>query len=245
MKKQQQSHPPLCSIIEARNIETVLEHAKSADTLVIFDIDNTLVHTKQELGSDAWAYWFVEQKLKEGIAPHKALNHMFELFRHIHAHIDIYPVETHSVSIVQQLKNLEIPTICLTGRTASMIDVTQEQLAKAGFILNSPERFKQAVTWKLDHPVEMANGIICGGINDKGQVLSHVFQKLECPIPSSVVFVDDKKSCIDSISRICLKDGIDYTGIRYGHLDHLALQFDATKAEEQLSSFLNKHAFKI
>lgn len=243
MKKIQQSNRSGCTIIEANAIESVLEHAKSGDTLVIFDIDNTLVHTNQELGGDTWAYWFVQQKLKEGLPLNQALDYMFDLLKHVHTHIDVYPVEGRSVGIVQELKELEVPTICLTGRPAAMIDITQEQLKKVGFIFNSPDDLNKAMTLKMDYPVEMANGIICGGINDKGHVLSHIFQTLQCQVPQAVVFVDDKKSCVESIGKTCASREIDYTGLRYGYLDHLAEQFDAKKAEEQLTSLLNKHIF--
>jgi len=238
-----QSQGPVCTIIEANNIESVLEHAKDGDTLVIFDIDNTLLHTNQELGSDVWANWYVHQKLREGLNPFQAVDYMLDLFNHIHAHIDIYPVEDRSVAIVQQLKDLEIPTMCLTSRPSSMIDVTQEQLIKTGFVLNCPSHLNKALSLKIDHKAEMANGIVCGGMNDKGNVLAHIFEKLNCSLPEAIVFVDDKKSCVDSIGKTCSAIGADYTGIRYGYLDKLASQFDAKKAEIQLADLLKRHAF--
>jgi hypothetical protein len=234
---------PHCAILESNTIESVLEHAKKNDTMVIFDIDNTLVHTNQELGSDPWAYWFVKEKLKEGMMPRQALAYMFDLFRHIHSHIDVYPVEEKTVDIVQQLKNLEIPTICLTGRQSSMIDVTQEQMKKSGFNFNSPETLNKPFSLKMKYPVEMANGIICGGMNEKGNVLSRVFETLDYKSPKAIVFIDDRQGCIDSMSRQCIDNNIAYTGLRYGYMDQIVSNFDPQKAQEQLEELLKRHAF--
>ena len=242
MKEAQQSHGPVCTVLESNSINSVLEHANVGDTLVIFDIDNTLLHTKQELGSDAWAFWVVQQKIRQGLPPHQALEYMFDLFKHIHTHIDIYPVEDHAVTVLQQLKERSIPTICLTGRPGPLIDQTIEQLRKTGLVLNCPDTLDKAMTLKLQHKAEMSNGVICGGINDKGHVMSTVFQELGYQTPH-IVFVDDKQSCVDSIGKACSTGNIGYTGLRYGYLDHIAAKFDAQKAEEQLETFLRKHAF--
>lgn len=243
MNDTHQPHCPSCTIIESNRIDSVLEHAQNNNTLVVLDIDNTLVHTNQELGSDAWAYWFVKKKIMEGLPLNQALDYMFDLFKHVHAHIDVYPVEEQSVDVVHKLKELEVPTICLTGRPGRMIDITQEQLKNAGFVINSPDDFNKTMTLNMGHRVEMANGIICGGLNDKGDVIAHLFKTLTCTVPDAVVLVDDKKSCIESMSKRCAESGVDYTGLRYGYMDPIVAKFDAKKAEEQLEQLLKSHAF--
>jgi hypothetical protein len=240
--RSKRSSRPHSTILEAHAIESVLEHTKNSDTMVIFDIDNTLVHTNKELGSDPWAYWFVKEKLKEGMMPRQALAYMFDLFRHIHSHVDIYPVEEKTVSIVQKLKDLEVPTICLTGRQSSMIDVTQEQMKKAGFVLNSPENLTKSLTLRMKHPVEMANGIICGGMNEKGDVLAKIFKTLNFKSPEVIVFVDDKLNCVESMSKQCSENNIAFTGLRYGYMDPIVANFDPQKAQEQLEELLKRHA---
>jgi hypothetical protein len=232
-----------CPIVESNTIMSVLEYAKNSDTMVIFDIDNTLLHTNQDLGSDAWAYWFVKQKLKEGFRPQQALDYMFDLFRHVHSHIDVYPVEEQTVDIVKQLKSIDIQTICLTGRQAAMIDVTQDQIKKTGFTLNCPQDLNKSITLKMKYPVEIVNGIICGGMNEKGNVLEELFERLHFPLPQSIVFVDDRKSCVESVSRKCSDNNIACTGLRYGYMDEISSRFDGKKAECQLEELLKHHTF--
>jgi hypothetical protein len=195
------------------------------------------------LGSDAWAYWLVQQKILEGLSIPHALEYMFDMLKHVHTHIDVYPVEEQSVSILDSLRHKNISTICLTGRPANMVDITHEQLSKTGYTLNSPDQFKNPMTLKMRHPVEMVRGIICGGMNEKGEVLSHIFEKFEPDIPSHVVFVDDRKSCVESIQKTCSDGGIHYTGMRYGYLDNMAKQFSPQRAAEQMTEFLKRHAF--
>lgn len=233
-----------CSILEIHSIDSVLDHIKGRDSLVIFDIDNTLVHTEQEIGSDAWAYWMVQQKLKQGMLPSQAINFMFDLFGHVHDHIEVFPVEEQTVRVLRTLKEQDIPTICLTGRPSRMIDRTREQLKNAGCELNSPEQLVKPTSFNIKQHVELSQGVICGGINDKGDVLSVLVDTLPYQLPETVVFIDDKKSCVESIGKTCTNRSAEYTGLRYGFLDDKSSKFDPKKAEEQLSELLKLYAFK-
>ena len=232
-----------CSILEIRSIDSVLDHIQGKDSLVIFDIDNTLVHTEQEIGSDAWAYWMVQQKLKQGMLPSQAINYMFDLFCYVHDHIEVFPVEEQTVHVLHTLKERDIPTICLTGRPSRMIDRTLEQLKNAGCELNSPERFTKPISFIIKQQVELSQGVICGGIHDKGDVLSMLVDTLSYRLPETVIFIDDKKSCVESIAKTCSDRSAAYTGLRYGFLDDKSSKFDPKKAEEQLSELLKLYVF--
>jgi hypothetical protein len=124
-----------------------------------------------------------------------------------------------------------------------MIDVTQEQMKKSGFNFNSPEILSKPFSLKMKYPVEMANGIICGGMNEKGTVLSQVFETLGYKQPKAIVFIDDRQNCIDSMSRQCSDNNIVYTGLRYGYMDNIVAKFDPKKAQEQLEELLKHHTF--
>jgi hypothetical protein len=233
-----------CPIVEVYAIDSVLDHVQGKDALVIFDIDNTLVHTDQEIGGDAWAHWIVQQKLQQGMSPSQAIHYMFDLFSYVHDHIQVFPVEERTVHVLRALKERDIPTICLTGRPGRMIDRTQEQLKNIGCELNAPEQFVKPTSLALQYTVELAQGIVCCGIHDKGDVFSALVNRVSYHAPGKIVFIDDKKSCLESLATTCSCLSTDYTGLRYGFLDNKSLQFDHKKAEKQLAELLKLYAFE-
>jgi hypothetical protein len=233
----------VCPIFDIYSIESVLDYIQGHDSLVIFDVDNTLVRTEQEIGSEAWAYWVVQKKLKQGMFPSRAIDSMFELFCHVHNHIEVFPVEEQTVHVLHKLKELDVATICLTGRPNRMIDRTCEQLKNIGCELNIPDVFLKSRSFTLKHPVELSQGVICGGMNDKGDVLATIIDSFPYTLPETVIFIDDKKSCVESLAKTCCKHTTGYKGLRYGFLDDKSTKFDPEKAEEQLSELLKIHVF--
>jgi len=53
-------------IIESDKLSAVLDYITEPETLVIFDLDNTLVRPEKELGSDEWFCHLVNKKMLEG-----------------------------------------------------------------------------------------------------------------------------------------------------------------------------------
>lgn len=244
MLSQHRGHTSKSSIFDTNSIESVLENISTPETLVIFDVDNTLVTPGRELGSDAMVVWMARQEIVRGKSTNDAIQNLFALFSHIHNHIEVYPVEPQTSSVLQSLKEQSINTITLTGRPHFMIDRTDEQLKTLGYVFNVPELLGKKQTVSMSYPVGIGNGIICGGINDKGSVVDQVFQQIGYSMPQSIIFVDDKKSCVESVGHACSKCGIDYIGIRYGHLDAKISRFDESRAQQQLDEFLSTYTFK-
>lgn len=237
-------HQSKLSILDTTTIESVLENISTPETLVIFDVDNTLVTPGRELGSDAWISWMARQQMEQGKNATDAIKNLFALFSHVHDHIDVYPVEQKTSSVLQALKGQAINTITLTGRPHFMVDRTNTQLNMLGYEFNIPEVLGRKQTIAMSYPVGIGNGIICSGINDKGCTVDQVFQHIGYTMPRSIIFVDDKKSCIESVGQTCSKYGIDYIGIRYGHLDAKISRFSESQAQQQLDEFLSKYTFQ-
>src|SRR6185312_11718054 len=65
-------------IIETHNFDIIFQYADQ-DTLVIFDIDNTLARPEAELGSDEWFCYLVDQKIAQGYDKPSATNAVLPL----------------------------------------------------------------------------------------------------------------------------------------------------------------------
>lgn len=228
------------TVIETNSIKTVLEYVDQQESMVVFDIDKTLAYTGQELGSEQWAFWLVKQKLSQGYALSEAIVAAVELYQQVHQHIELMPVEQETIAVVNRLKELSVPTLCLTGRPAAMADRTYRQLANLGLLFSYPQDCDQIVSLEDSGAAVFYKGIICVGMADKGSLFFQALQKLNFGSPKSIIFIDDKKECVDSLSLACKRNDIPFTGLRYGYLDQYERSFDALKAQEQLNRLLEK-----
>lgn len=230
---------------EMQHVCEVTSHVADGKTIVIFDLDNTLVCPKQELGSDQWFFKIVDNATARGISTHDAIEELVPLYYHIHQHIDLQPVEPDTIDVLRQLKNRNAPVIALTARRAPNAERTHEQLRNAGIQLNPPAQMLTRMIIHTKEPALLLDGIIFCGNNDKGSALEQVFAQCGIPLPERIVYVDDKRSHLDAVARFCKKSGIEYIGLRYGYLDAAVKAYDVKKADKQLHEFLKKHPFKL
>ena len=63
-------------LLETANISEVIPYV-SENSLVIFDLDNTIVRSKNCLGSASWFYWMVQNEIKKGKTLDEARKHAF------------------------------------------------------------------------------------------------------------------------------------------------------------------------
>lgn len=232
--------PCLNTIIETNSIKTILEYAKNSESLVIFDVDKTLGYTGQELGSEQWAYWLVKQKLMQGEGLAQAIKSMLELYKFVHEHIELRPVEPDTVLVVNQLKERSIPAICMTGRPGNMADCTYQQITNLGISFLCPQEFDQILRVGITESAKLYKGFLCIGLAEKGTMFLQALDSVDYPNPSLVIFVDDKKESVDSVSLACKRKNIPFLGFRYGYLDNKEGPFDGQRAQEQLNQLLAK-----
>lgn len=232
--------------IETKSIEDVLKYADGKDTLVVFDIDNTLAYPKQELGSDPWVSQVIRKKTAAGMDIDSAYKQFLPLYYHVHDFIDMYPVEEKTLETLNQLKERGIQFIALTSRSMPFIARTHEQMEKAGIFFNPPAALTNRMQIKnAERPAVLSNGIIFCTDNSKGEMLAATFEQLGIPLPKKIVYVDDKRKYLDDVATLCKKEGIEFIGLRYGNLDQFVNTFDMKKAENQLQEMLAQHPFDL
>jgi hypothetical protein len=232
--------PLVCNscIIESYCIEDVLKYAKDAGTLVAFDLDNTLVYPGQDLGSEQWFGYMLNQKLAAGKNRQEALAEVLPEYYKVHDHISLQPVESMTTSIISMLQHKGISTLALTSRSLPLIERTKVQLKELGISFAYCQEFDKELNIPLEKPAVLSNGIIFCNDNNKGRTLIKALQTCNSR-PETVVFVDDKLSHVLDVQKECLLHNIHFIGIRYGKLDATAAQFDPKRAEQQYAALFN------
>lgn len=234
----------ICPHLSARIIETdqlhdVLIHLDEAneDTLIIFDIDNTLAAPAHELGSDQWFTHMYKKKMAEGMSVNEAIDAVLPLYYSIHFSIMLEPVEEIGTYLVRNLQAQGIKVIALTARSLPLMYRTIQQLAHIGIDFSCANFVDGELSLDLALPSKYKNGIVFCGNNDKGYVLLHFFDLVGFH-PRKVIMVDDKLKNIAAVEKALEERGIEFVGLRYSRVDNKVENFDDAAADMQLHEFM-------
>lgn len=239
-RTQDQQHTSCISrIIESSSIRDILEYAQDAKTLIVFDLDNTLVYPAQDVGSDPWFFHLLNEKIASGLTREEALAIVLPMYFEVYNHITLSPVEPDSTTILATLQNNGIPTVALTTRSLPLVERTKIHLKETGFNFSACNTFAKDLTIQLVKPAVLTDGIIFCNDNNKGQTLLKILQACNYK-PETIVFIDDKLNHLFDVEKECLLNNIQFIGIRYGKLDSVAAQFDPKRAEQQYITLLGK-----
>lgn len=222
-------------IIETNEIESILDYAKP-NTLLLFDIDNTLMEPVQELGNDQWFRYQLKKYLKEGLSESLALKKALSEWRSIRNITKMRLIEDEAARVVQTLQEGSYMTMGLTTQGLGLSTRTVEQLEELGidFTAHSPS--------KWEHFFDNGGGVLFrGGIlftagTNKGAALLHFLQLLDYR-PEQIVFINDKASHIREVEVMCEREHIPFIGLRYGALDEKVANFRSDIAEIQYEQF--------
>jgi hypothetical protein len=199
---------------EIHQIRQVLNHI-SFDSLVCWDLDNTLLQAKHELGSDQWFNAMISHVLKKMPSEPLAIQWALSVYTHIQHLTQVQPVEPVVIKMIRLMQEIGIPQYIVTARNNELVDTTLRQLQQVGLQFNKN------------------NIIFCSGRN-KAECLE-LFLDVLPRNPRHVVMVDDKASHVHDIKRLAQMKQMRFNGFSYRHLDHKVTHFDMGLANYQLS----------
>lgn len=205
-------------------------------TLVIFDIDNTILQPVQTLGSDQWFSCEVKKLVAGGSTEPDAVDRVIPLWMQIQTRSAVMAVESNTPQIIRELQARRYPVMTLTARDARLAVVTTSQLKSVGVglvpIANGPIRVGG------DPSTLVTGGIVFAGPkNVKGEVLKSFLMERNLH-PKRIVFVDDKPHHVESVGKALAGTGIAYYGFRYGAADAQVKAYNPQIAAIQLKAFL-------
>jgi FMN phosphatase YigB (HAD superfamily) len=226
------SHNLLAEVHEIESIKEVLPYV-TQNTLVIFDIDNTLVEPKGNLGSDQWFY-YIWNLFKTNPAITESHEEAQKVWNAAQETLEIKPVEEDSPRMISAIQQSGTKVIAITARRLDLVAVTEKQLSTIGVAMNfwkSVELITNQEMDQLNSPVFMSNGIIYADVNNKALIIEYLMRKNSFT-PPRVVFVDDKPKHVESFERqFSKRKGIQFFGFRYGATDAKVNTFNQVVGE--------------
>lgn len=208
------------------------------DTLVVFNVNNVLLHMSQSLGSTPWAVESVQRIQEErGIDKPHATNLFIPYWHQVLIASDVYPVEAETEAVIRKLQKLQVPLMGLTNRYIEMAYPTLYALRSLGIDLSLSTISDEDRFVPTKSPAKFIEGVVFNGlINNKGDTLIAFLKDLGYK-PKKVIYVEDKEKHLKYLGERVEEYGCKFLGVRYGAMDAKRIAYDPAIAKVQADCF--------
>lgn len=222
-------------MIASNDFNEILSHINpdnAKETLLLLDIDDNLITSKQSLGKDAWFKHFMGylQKYKK-MEPVDANEEASHLAGTINKITGVTVLQSDIPEIISTLQSMGVTILGLTSRNREFFAATTRQLKSVG-LSNLVTTHKNIKSFTIDKKLHAGfkNGIIYAGDMSKGEsletVMKHPLMKpLDLHLKKRIIMMDDKESHINNILKAIditqnhFRYVTEYVGIRYTKAD--------------------------
>ena len=226
-----------CDIEEIVTMDAV-QASINGNTLVIFDVDNTIFEPVGNFGSDQWFFYLNKVYQMDGFSPEEAEEKALELWNRTQYTIKVKPVERNIPNLIKQQQSKGVKVIAMTARTGEVAAITMKQLqsinvnfSQSSLLDDGIIEIKKSDNVNLRNDVLFENGILfVGEKNSKGEVLLLLLESLKYS-PENVVFIDDRLKHLIGVEKALGTLNIPYKGYRYGGADENVRAFDKFTSE--------------
>jgi len=212
---------------------------KPEKTLIIFDIDNTVISSSVEPGdlldSPQWLSSMIHRKMEiSHLTKKRALEFTLPLHFMLAPYSVMSPVEESVVGLIAVLQQAGYKVIALTARSPYYVKAyTCQGLNKIGIdfskgrIGNGDYIFNDRVQY-VDDILFVAGG-------HKGDHLLGLLERFEY-MPESVVVIDDKDYCIYELEGTLKKNDIKHTCLHYRYCDYAVDTYNIAQSQHTLDT---------
>ena len=226
-----------CDIEEIVTMDTV-QTSINNETLVIYDVDNTIFEPVGNYGSDQWFFYLNKVYQRDGFSPEEAEEKALELWNRTQYLIKVKPVEQNIPTLIKQQQSKGLKVIAMTARTGDVSEITMKQLQSidvnfygSSLLKDEIIEIKKVDNKSLKNDVLFQNGILfVGEKNSKGEVLLLLLESLKYT-PENVVFIDDRLKHLIGVQKALGTLSIPCKGYRYGGADENVKAFDKFTSE--------------
>lgn len=222
-------------IYETMEMDELHSHL-TPDTLIVFDIDNTLMEPVQELGTDQWFYNRIKHYENWGFSKDRALEKALRQWCAIQSITKVRVVEPGTAEIVQNLQKMGYSIMGLTTRGLGMCTLTIQQLGYLDIDLSVTAPTQDEIHFMNERGCLYRSGILFTAATHKGKAMQKLFNKMNYQ-PKRILFINDKRSHIEEFMETMLPKGVDFVGLRYGKTDERVKNFRQHIAEVQYNFF--------
>lgn len=212
-------------IIEIHQLKEAMSTVTS-DTLLVFDLDNTLFEPVQALGSDQWFNYHLRHLIEgEKLTEDQAFDRTIPLWTQIQMVSEVQLIETATPGLIRQKQNAGIKIMGLTARPVELSERTRQQLKSVDIDLSEKAFQGNDVVVNGFKGAKYTQGILFNGKNNKGKVLKAFLEQIQLR-PLQIVFVDDRIKNVKNLDDAFSGTQINLLAYRYGALDEKVRRFE-------------------
>jgi hypothetical protein len=223
------------AIIEIHNFREVAPYL-TKNTLLILDIDDTLLIPKQMLGSDMWFQSRVEQQKALGLSPVEALEKALNEWEGIRHFTEMQLVEPGIEKIIDDLQKKGHIIMGLTTQPLTSSQITSRQLKDHQIDLTLTAPYQKSCYFQNENTAILyAYGVLFSSGTSKGKALFHLLEIIKKKY-HRIVFINDKTSHLSDVAQAAQGNKTEFIGLRYAYSDFRKKAFDARIANIQLQT---------
>ncbi len=208
-------------------------------TLLVVDLDNTLIECSTAFGSYQWASYLIQKEMSDqGKSLSEVLDEFVPYWEETQHQVEMQLIEKETSKWIASLKEEGQAIIALTGRSNYLVERTLYEL-KRNRLAFSPPSFKSLYPFEALPQVGYQEGVLfVGPKNDKGTLLTHFLNNSDQSF-EKVVFVDDQERYLEQCKTAVEKLSLDFVGMHFVALNEKVRAFDYAKALEEQKLILN------
>ncbi len=232
-------------MVQTDDLKRVLNAANKARsdfglnrTLVIFDLDNTLLAMEQDLGSDQWYDW---QKNLQASDPcdENLVADRLAVQGALYWASAMRLTQPDAADIVKAIQDLGVEVIAITSRGPDFRLSTFRELRRNSIDFDDSDLQTDTPfegpfqPQDADRPVLYEDGVLFVAGQHKGEMLMALLKKLDLNAPRGIVVADDKVDNLEAYRETALDKGISLRAFHYTGEEDTIEHFSGEHAEAQ------------
>ena len=204
------------AIEHSKNIRKLLNYISYDTSVVLFDLDNTVIRPHGYLGSDQWFMRLFEYACQAIDTSKSDTALVLAIYYEMQRHLSMKAVESIVIPLIARLHDIGYPIIAITSRSQEIEKATRAQLSAIG--------------------IDFDEMIFCAG-QSKGVALELHLKGMKEPW-KKVLMIDDKAKHLEEVDTSLSSCNINFQGMRYSRMDREFIKEDSCQSVAQsLQSF--------
>lgn len=202
------------SIKTLQSMAEITNYIKSAD-LIIFDIDHTILEATTPYCHSNWFYDLYEEALANGVREESAVDALLPPWEEAQKTCEVKAVEDFIPSLIKDIQSSNKKVMALTSRSKDIAAITIGQLKSLGIDFSTSAPAQADFSLKMAREVVSNSGVVFAtDYLSKGDVLKEYLKHTKFN-PRRILFVDDSKRNLVSVSDVLAKDAITVVSFHY------------------------------
>jgi len=124
--------PPLRAVIfDSPDTTDILPYI-TQETLIVFDLDDTVFRMPCMLGNDAWFQHHVDTKLTKGLTYNESTQEVLLTYLLLQYFSELELIDEKTPELISDLQRQQLPVMALTTRCLALAEHTKKELRRLG-----------------------------------------------------------------------------------------------------------------